>query len=718
VNSTPPPSQSEVALIELARWLARALQYTPQHPLSVQLGARTHEALARALREWTPLEAGVLRDKLTIGATQARHPALLTRFAPYLHERGVVVLRFIDGVTIAELSALVEVLARPPAQIFEAGGLRSMLTDRRVAHVQVDEIAHELTIEDRERIRKEDQLRELFREMLMRLLSQGHVAADLGAHIAELAEHPDLAVRVIQSEPHVNLAEAVAGFTVILMQEEQRRGEALLERMGPILMQLSPESRSRVLLGFPPLVGDFRHALASAFGVLDESQLARFAFPCLRAHAADLEATLYALGLASPSDERRIETARRLAGLLYDLNLDEAGTLDVVRALAGAPEEAASFASERTILSEAARRIVGTRVPLHRHGEDELLDAQAFAATSLESLAQRTAYDVVIRSARMVDFDKFCERLPSAARSLSGEERAPAVAGILLGLAAVTEPRWKEVAGKALAQISRSGVGALAVRSTERLAGPGEDAPIDDILLLAQLVGAHNPEPVLDVLERASSRKLRRALIDLLASVGPSLLSSVQTRMHASQWYVTRNMIILHARLGGDAATLRSLGEHPHAQVRVEVVRALRAMARDPIACEIVATRLSDPATEVAQAAIASLATMELPPNVVAALETFANDEARSDDARRGAVQVLGRSRNDAAPDALVRLLQPRGLMERPATTALREEAARALRTSPAPSAQARFDEALHSTAWRVRKICERVMEQGQPHGG
>jgi hypothetical protein len=713
VNSTPPPSPAELALVEFARWLARALQYTPQHPLSAQLAACTHEMLVRALREWTPLEAGVLRDKMTIGPAPARHPALVTRLAPYLHERGVVVLRFIDGVSVAELSALVEVLARPPAEIFAAGGLRSMLTDRRVAHVQVDEIAHELTIADREQIRKEEHLRELFREMLMRLLSQGHVAADLAAHIAELAEHPDLAVRVIQSEPHVNLAEAVAGFTVLLMQEEQRRGEALLERMGPILMQLSPESRGRVLLGFPPLVGDFRQALAAALGVLDEAQLARFAFPCFRANAADLEPTLYALGLAAPSDERRIETARRLAGLLYDLNLDEAGTLDALRAFASAPDEAASWAAERSLISEAARRIVGTRVPLHRHGEDELLDAQGFAASSLEALAQRAAYDVVIRSSRMVDFDKLCERLPAAARTLSGEERAPAVAGILLGLAAVKEPRWKDVAARTLAQIARSGVGALAVRSTERLAGPGEDAPIDDILLLARLVVAHNPEPVLDVLERAGSRKLRRALIDLLAGMGPSLLPSVQTRMHASQWYVTRNMIVLHARLGGDAATLRGLAEHPHAQVRVEVLRAVRAMARDPSAGEIVVARLSDPAAEVAQAAVSSLGTMDLPSGAVATLEGLAGDETRSDEARRAAVRALGRSRADEAPEALLRLLQPRGLMERPATTTLREEAARALRASPAPTAAARFEEALRSTAWRVRKICERAMGAG-----
>jgi hypothetical protein len=716
VNSSIPPSIQEQAMIDLSRWISRALQYSPHHPLSAQLAAQTHATLTRALRERTPLEVGILRDKLMIGSTQARHPALTTRLAPYLHERGALVLRFIEGVTVDELSSLVDVLSRPAAETFSAGGLRALLTDRHVAHVGIDEIAHELTVEDRERIRKEEQVRELFREMLMRLLSNGEVPPDIGAHIAELADHPDLAVRVIQSEPHVNLAEAVAAFTMILMQEEQRRGEALLEKMGPILMQLAPESRDRVLLGLPPLVGDFRQALSSAFGVLSEPELARFVFSSVRSHATDLEPTLYAFEVAAAEDGRRIETGRRLAGLLYDLSLDEVSTPEILHALAAQEKEAPSFAGERAALAEAALRILETRAPLHRRGEDELMDAHAFAPGALERLAMQAARDIVVRSARMVDFDKFCERLPSAARSLSDETHAPAIAGILLGLASVTQPPWAELVDKTLTRITRSGVSALAIRAAEKLAGRGEDAQVDDVLVLARLVCAHNPEPVLDLLERADSRKMRRALIDIITAAGPELLSSVQTRLQSSQWFVTRNMVILHVRLGGDARELRPLADHPHAQVRIEVVRQLRSLARDPTACEIVAGRLADPTPEVVQAAIASLATMELPPAAVGALETVATDEQRGEEARRAAVQVLGRCRSEVAPDALVRLLQPHGLIERPSTTAIREEAARALRGCPAPNAQARFEEALRSSAWRVRKACERAM--GQEQGG
>jgi len=225
---------------------------------------------------------------------------------------------------------------------------------------------------------------------------------------------------------------------------------------------------------------------------------------------------------------------------------------------------------------------------------------------------------------------------------------------------------------------------------------------------------AHNPEPVLDLLERSDSRRLRRALIDVLLSVGPPLLSSVQPRLMSSQWYVARNMVILHTRLGGGAEELRVLAEHPHAQVRIEVVRALRTMGRDPAASSIAAGRLSDSSPEVAQAAISSLASMQMSPPVVAALERLAADESRPEDARRTAIQVLGGSRSEAAPEALVRLMQPRGLIEGPATGALRDDMARALHGSPAPGAQARFEEALKSSVRRVRKACERAI--GREH--
>jgi len=719
VNSARPPSPGEQALIELSRWISRALQYSPNHPLCAQLAARTHEMLVQAL-DFGVLEVGILKDSVTVGPTPTSHPALKTRLGPYLHERGVVLLRIASGVRVEELSSLVDVLVMPPPEIFGAGGLRNLLRDRSVAHVQVDEIGHELSTEDRERIRGEESIRELFREMLMRLLAKGVVSAELAAHIAQLADHPDLAVRVIQGDPHVNLAEAVAGFALLLLQEEQRLGEALLEKMGPILMQFAGDSRDKILHGFPSLVGDFRQALGLSLEVLNEEQLASFAFPSLRSRARDLEPTFYALGLAAPESEKRMAVARQLAGMLYDLNLDERATRELLAVLAVRRDEIVSFASERAVIAGAASRILSTRVPLHRHGEDELVDANAFATGALERLALDVARDVVIRSSRMVDFDKLCGSLTAATRMLAGTERAQAIAGILMGLANVQEPRWKSITADTLARVARSGVSAGAIQAAERLSlaagqASGEEH-VEEVIALASIVAPHNAEPVLDLLERSTSRKLRRTLIDVLASTGAGVLPSVRSRLASSQWFVTRNMVILHARLGGRSDDLQPLAEHPHAQVRIEVLRALRGSPGDPLSWQIVLARLEDRLPEVAQAARGTLAILEPTQAVVSTLEAIAADDTRDQATRQIVVQVLGRSRDDASAEALVRLLQPHGLVESAAASAVRDEVARALRRCPAPAAGVLFEEALASPVRRVRKACERAAEP-ESHG-
>ncbi len=718
MNSTRPPSPEEQALIELSRWISRAIQYSPGHALCAQLAARTHESLTRAL-DVGLLEVGILKDRVTVGQTPTTHPILQTRLGPHLHERGVVLVRFAHGIAVHELSSLVEVLVLPASEIFGAGGLRNLLRDRRVAHVQVDEIAHELSTEDRERIRREESMRELFREMLMRLLARGAVSAELAAHIVELANHPDLAVRVIQCDPHVNLAEAVAGFALILLQEEQRLGEALLEKMGPILMQFAGESRDKILHGFPPLVGDFRHALGLSLAVLDEVQLASFVFTSLRSRARDLEPTFYALGLAAPDAELRMAVARQLAGMLYDLSLEERATRELLAVLAVRRDDVVSFALERGAIAGAASRILSSRIPLQREGEEELVDAKAFSPMALDRLGLDAARDVIIRSSRMVDFDRFCASLNTATRTLAGSERSPAIAGILIGLAQVQEPHWKRMAADALARVAKSGVSAAALQATERLANTGQAAGeehVEDVIALSSILVPHNAEPVLDLLERSNSRKLRRALIDVLAAAGKDILASVRSRLGSSQWFVTRNMIILHARLGGRAEDLVALAEHPHTQVRIEVLRALRASARDPVAWEIVLARMDDRAPEVASAATGTLAVMDPPVSAVPVLEGIAGNDARGVETRLAVVRVLGRSREDASAEALRRLLEPRGLMESAAATAVRDEVARALRRSLAPAAATLFEQAIASPVRRVRKACERALEE-RPDG-
>jgi HEAT repeat protein len=145
---------------------------------------------------------------------------------------------------------------------------------------------------------------------------------------------------------------------------------------------------------------------------------------------------------------------------------------------------------------------------------------------------------------------------------------------------------------------------------------------------------------------------------------------------------------------------------HPNEKVRSEIARSLRAMPADDVTMEIAASYLEDPSQEVRQQARFLLRGDMLTPRSIALLEHYAGDERKPEETRRYIVEVIGSSRLDDAAGALFRLLQPRGLIE---MSSVRDAAAVALRRCPAPSAAYWFNEGLRSSAWRVRKACERA---------
>jgi HEAT repeat protein len=169
---------------------------------------------------------------------------------------------------------------------------------------------------------------------------------------------------------------------------------------------------------------------------------------------------------------------------------------------------------------------------------------------------------------------------------------------------------------------------------------------------------------------------------------------------------VIRNAVTLLPKAGGTVHDLVPILRHPNEKVRSEIARSLRAMPADDMTMELAATFLEDPSQEVRQQARFLLRGDRLTPRSIALLEHYAGDERKPEETRRYIVEVIGSSRLDDAAGALFRLLQPRGLIE---MSSVRDAAAVALRRCPAPSAAHWFDEGLRSSAWRVRKACERA---------
>ncbi|MGD0529898.1 MAG: hypothetical protein ABSE49_32480, partial [Polyangiaceae bacterium] len=213
----------ELALVELAQWIGSTLQYGPRHPAARRLADKAYATLTEALAEASPLVVGVLKDEILVGGVPSRHPTIRTRIGPCLHERGAIVLRFLHGVPLTEVSALVDILTMPPQTVFDRGGVLRLAMEAGFARVQLEELGHDVTAEEREAQRRRAKLRSFFKEVLLGLLARHVVDARIAEHLVELLEHPDIAVTILEEDP-AGLAEAAAGLALMVRQEERRTG--------------------------------------------------------------------------------------------------------------------------------------------------------------------------------------------------------------------------------------------------------------------------------------------------------------------------------------------------------------------------------------------------------------------------------------------------------------------------------------------------------------
>jgi len=756
-------SLPEQALLELTQWLARVMQYSASHPACAPLADKTHRTLLRALEEQSPLDVGVLTDGVTIGETACHAPALRARLGPHLHERGIVVLRFLPNVTIDELRAFVELLTILPQEAFERGGFERLVADAGITHIHVKELAHDVTTEGRDAQKRRTRLRDVFRDMLRSLIAERGFDAAIGEYLAELLKHPDIAVTILEEDP-VGIAEAVAGLALMAQQEEARTGAQLAARVCVVFETLSARSRGRVLMGFPTLAGQFRAALAWVMDGLDEQQLARFVFPAVRAHADDLDAVLYALGVAVPDDLRRLATLRWTALGFADLPADDALSGELIATAARPVEAYESFRDERETLRAQAARALAVRsfvaaartpsVPPLPHipsnpGMPAIADAPIVPAAAAHAVmtssappalmseppppfsippmpaipmqrrappafnGRRTMTEVIQIATRVGGLARVCRTLPAAASALADEGATDALSGVVRGLRGTESTEHAPVVSKALRDLGASTAATKILAAIDAAITAADGEELDDMLAAIKLVVAGSPLVALQRLEASDNRKMRRALLDAMPLAADELLPVVRTRLVSSNWFVVRNAVLLVARCGGTPRDLEVVASHPNEKVRLEVVRALRSMPVDEATMDIAAEHLLDESHEVAIGARALLRGDPLGPRALVALERIATDEEKPEDLRRRVVDALGQSTNDGAATILYEMLQPRSLIDIGGAAALRDHAAATLRRSRANAAAALFAQGLASTNRRVRKACERAAEGG-----
>jgi len=695
-------SLREQVLLDLSLWLSRVQQYSPDHPACAQLREKTHQTVLRALGAHSPLAYGVLKDEIMIDGAPARHPVLRTRVAPFLHARGVLLLRFVQGVTAEELAHLVDLLILPEQTIFDRGGLLRLAIDRQIGRIQIEEIAHDISVEERDAQARRTRLRMFFKDMLRTTLSRRKPDAAHAEQIVELLDHPELIVTLLE-EDAVGIAEAAAGLALILQQQEQRTGEPVTAKLVPALLGLAPASRVRLLLGFPSLAGEFRRALGRVLHAMNEQDLTKLVFPSVRAHASDLEAVFYALSAAVPHDGTRYSALRRIGLALFDLGSEDVIANDVLSALTQPIPEHDSFLRERECLREPAARALSRRGGAAARARSVPPEAPAPFDGS------RSVADVIDIAMRTRTFDRFCQRLVRVAPTLGGDGALGALRGLSVASAAhpVRESRHSaREAQREVALVAAPEVLADLERATPDTLQTGASHIAATVALLCD----HAPSAVLDRLDVTESRAFRRIMLDALAGSSADLLPLIRPRLHSSKWYVVRNAVLLVPRARGTGAELLPIAQHPREQVRREIIQVLRNL-RDEAAMEIVAMYLSDSNAEIAAYAPSLLRGELLGFGAIARLEAIAADDHRAEDLRRRVIFALGRCPRDEAAAALFRILQPKSLVDL-GSGVVRDLAASALRHSPAATARNFFEDGLKSSAWRVRKACERALEQ------
>jgi hypothetical protein len=696
----------ERALVELAQWIGRTLQYSASHPVCVQLGQKTHTTVLAALDAASPIEVGVLSNDVLVGGVSTKHPAIRARLGACLHERGALVLRLLHGVTLPELTSLVEILTLPAQAVFDRGGLLRLAMDAQLARVQFDELAHDVTAEEREAQRRRSRLRSFFREMLMALLGRRDFDPRLAEHVIELLEHPDIAAMILEEDP-LGVTDATAGLALVAKQEEERSGVPLAAKVRDVVLLLSPPSRCRLLLGFPPLVEDLRAALAWCFETFSEQHLARFSHAAVREHTADLDAVLYALAVGFPHRGTRLSALRWLALSFFDVPADDTAAADAMRSLAARTADYDSFREEREILRDLARQAIVARSALVPPGWQPDA-AEAGGSERAPFTGRRAVREVIGIATRTRSFDRFCESLPAAAEAMVQHGASDAVIGMLRGLEAVRAPPWQEPAALALNSVSAASAEAV-LAHLDAAAATAEGAQIDEVATIVRLLAAPAPAMLLDRLDVSENRKMRRMVLDALPLAGPSLVPLLRSRLSSDQWFVVRNAVLLLGRIGAPPAEVDPARAHPDARVRLEVVRALRTMSATPASMDLVVGYLADPSVEVRELAYPLLRGELLGDHAIVSLQGVAADDQQTTELRLRVVAALERSDSDGAALALFALLHPRGLIESGSTGDVRDAAAGALRRSRAPSAAEYFERGLASSVRRVRKACERA---------
>lgn len=669
--------------------------YPATHPIIVRSISTAHSLLHSLLEFQATITLGVFRDSLLVAsATLDQRNPVYRKLAIELFDLGIAGLTFTRELQRDDLYHLLKLISKgrePDAdQLKLTAQLRAL--DCQGLQVRLIDYTAFSTTEEVELERVSQQNRQQVISLWDRFI-EGMIAGSIdpqGSGEDTSTIDPDLVAALIRQRQ--DLAEAAASdsyersITSFLRELDQEgrasqfRTEAL-DKLAAFVDQLSPELR--------------RQFLSSTFNILDaESEITEEVISHLSSEALfDALEDVNARHLTIPP------AIMNLLGKLATQPGGEAGTKPVEAG--GSLSSAVLGEHLRALFQEddPDRYIPGT----YQHLLHSIVSTEEIAAVTsneAEQLSRRLQEQSIEKQLCHISLELLAQSDDPLQREPLGKTLHELLLYFLetgdfdfllrLHKGAHSEKSWSGII-----ELQQTLVGKQFLRETlASLEAWGKDKfPV--VTELIRKVGPPFIEPLLDQLGREKRMSLRRFYMLRLAELGGQIREPILARLGDGRWYFVRNLIVLLRDLKDPVTlhALRTMVNHPHPQVRLEVAKTLEQF-NDPAIARFILHELAGGDRERIQTGLAFAerhCSSELLPGLLVLLE-------RKDTSDLGwqqkltAVRLLARIASTEALPVLEAILTSRNLLHARALNRLKEAIIRSLADYPRAATQPILD--------------------------
>lgn len=302
-------------------------------------------------------------------------------------------------------------------------------------------------------------------------------------------------------------------------------------------------------------------------------------------------------------------------------------------------------------------------------------------------------------------------RIRELGRGLVEIGRVEPVADAVLRLSMVSGGEAVDARGPTLARVLLTP--AVAGRLAARLEAVRDGSRRAMLVRTLSRLGPVMARAAGEALTHSESRSARRALTDVLASVGEEGAEVLAEMVRDERWFVVRNAVLVLGEIGGEwpPPLVKGTLDHPDPRVRREALMALARLG-GPDAGRWVTGLIDDPEERVREAAALTAGALRERDAVVPLMGLVEAEE--SDAVTVAGLRALGRIGDARATDVLER--RAGGTLLSRSSTEVRVAAYRALGALGTERARAAIRVGLRDRNAEVRTVVEELM-RGQRRG-